>query len=509
VTSTQHYMHRIAREGAIGLAGAAVSAVSTFLLVVIVTNLFSQEVAGRFFTVMSAFLVVLPVATLGTDVGLGRFLLRFVAQGRTQDIPPVIRAAFLPVLGSTLLLSLATIVLAPEIADLVGVPGEATALRILAVALPAAVVAELSLAGTRAFGRMRATVLVDRFLRSVVQVLLVVAVSLTAGGLWLLTSAWAVPYLVTAVLAALVFRGFVRARMAERSSASDVVTPYAEVRREFWSFTWPRGITGLAQIAVQRADIVLIAILLSPTQAAIYTAATRFVVLGQFGNLAIQQVVQPRFTSLLATGETSALRQVFQMSTAWSMALSWPLYVLVGTMPLVYLDLFGPQYEATGASVVVVMMVGMLIGVTSGPADTLLLMSGYSKLSMFNALVVVTVDLGLCFVLIPRMGIVGAAVAWAAAILVRWVLTVVQIRRHLHVVPWCRAMLVVVSAVLACLMLPLGVISLLGGQSLVVGVLVGGLGLAAYAWTVLRQREALMLDSIFAATRSARPLDDA
>lgn len=504
-------MSRIAREGLIGLTGAAVSAVAAFLLVVIVANLFPAQVAGRFFTVTSAFLILLPVATLGTDVGLGRFLLRFVAQRRTQDIPRLIQAAMLPVLASTLAVSTVVFLAAGRLADLMGVRDGATPLRILAVALPAGVLAEVSLAGTRAFGRMRATVLVDKLMRSLSQTLLVAVVSLAAGGLVLLSSAWAVPYVISAVLAGLAFQRLVRRRVASSTAEAASPTPYPEVRSEFWSFTWPRGITGLAQIAVQRADIVLIAILRSPAEAAIYTAATRFVVLGQFGNLAIQQVVQPRFTALLAMGETAALRQVFRMSTAWSMALTWPLYVLIGSMPLVYLSLFGHEYRATGVAVVVVMMFAMMAAVSSGPADTLLLMSGYSKTSMANALLVVVVDLGLCLVLVPRMGIVGAAIAWACAIVVRWVLTVTQIRHYLDVGPWCSAMGVVVVGVLVCLLLPMGLVSLLGTQSVLTAALTGGLGLVAYVGVLVWQRKVLMLDALeglVGGSMAARERDD-
>ena len=241
MTSTQQHMHRIAREGVIGLVGAAVSAVAAFLLVVVVTNLFPPHVAGRFFTVMSAFLILLPVATLGTDVGLGRFLLRFVAHGRSGDIPSVIRAAFFPVLASTVVVSLAAFALADALADALKLEDGATPLRILAVALPFAVTAEVSLAGTRAFGRMRATVLVDKFGRSVAQTVLVALSALAAGSLAMLTAAWAVPYVGTALIAGLIFRRFVRSRVAAKpadTTHTSTRTPYRQVRREFWGFTW-------------------------------------------------------------------------------------------------------------------------------------------------------------------------------------------------------------------------------------------------------------------------------
>ena len=181
-------------------------------------------------------------------------------------------------------------------------------------------------------------------------------------------------------------------------------------------------------MAIQRVDIILIAALRSPMEAAIYTAATRFVALGQFGTQAIQQVVQPKFTALLAKDETESLKDVYQISAAWSMALAWPMYAVVGSAPLAYLAIFGPEYAAEGVTVVVLMALAMLFAVATGPADTLLLMSGRSALSLINSLTALALDIGLCLVLIPKMGITGAAVAWAVAVSIRCMLAVVQTR---------------------------------------------------------------------------------
>ena len=63
----------------------------------------------------------------------------------------------------------------------------------------------------------------------------------------------------------------------------------------FWRFTGPRALANLAQITIQRIDIVLVAIMLGPAAAAVYTAATRFLVPGQFANTAISMSAQPRF----------------------------------------------------------------------------------------------------------------------------------------------------------------------------------------------------------------------
>lgn len=458
-TSASSHLSQVARGSAVGLVGAAVSAVSSFLLVVVVTNRFEADLAGIFFTATSTLLLLGAVAGLGTEAGLGRFMLRFEALQRHSDIPSALRAAIRPTLLTSVLLGGLVFGFAEQISEVLGAGTDATEpLRVLAILLPFVVINALALAGTRAFGDMRPTALVDGVLRAGSQPLAALLVSLAGAGLIVLTVAWALPYALAALVSGLLFRALLR-----RRGPYDGPTSYRDVRREFWSFTWPRAITRVAQMAIQRIDIILVAMLRSPVEAAIYTAATRFVPLGQLGTQAIQQVVQPKFTALLANEEHAAVSEVYRVSTAWSMAISWPIYLVVGSAPLAYLGLFGPGYQGDAVYVVLLMTLAMLFGVASGPADVLLLMSGRSMLSMGNALVAVILDVVLCFVLVPDYGILGAALAWAAAVVTRCTLALVQVHRVMGVNSFSKASGVVALGCVTCLVLPIGGVTLLWG----------------------------------------------
>ncbi len=491
--STRRHLTHVARGGAIGLVGAGVSAVSGFVLVLVVTNRYPADAAGLFFTATSLFLLLSAVATLGTETGLGRFLLRYEAHDRRGDIPPTLRAAFRATIASSVVLGLLVVAVADPLADLIGLdaPEGPTSLRLLGLLLPFATWNALTLAGTRAFGRMRPTVLVEKMGRSAAQPVLVLLASLAGSGLLLMVFAWSVPYVAAALISALVFRRFLHRRGTHEHT--EPTKSYRELRREFWKFTWPRGITRVSAMAIQRVDIILIAALRSPTEAAIYTAATRFVALGQFGTQAIQQVLQPKFTALIAQDDHTSLREVYQTSAAWSMAVAWPMYMIVGSAPLAYLGLFGPEYEADGAAVVLLMTGAMLFGVATGPADTLLLMSGRSGLSLLNSLTALALDIVLCIVLIPRMGITGAALAWAVAVIIRSTLSLVQTRVTLSIMSFGPAAAIVTGANVLCFGVPLLII----GQLVEMDILTLGLALLgcvpAYAIALWLGRERLRL----------------
>ncbi|MGX9901871.1 lipopolysaccharide biosynthesis protein [Arthrobacter sp. SA17] len=133
-------LSHIARSGVFNLLGAAVSAVFGFGLIVVVTQLYDQATAGMFFAASSAFLILLGAASLGTESGLARFMLRYEATGRTADISQCLSVALRPVLLISLVLALGTALLAGQLAPLIGLdtPQGSLVLLMFALLLPVA-----------------------------------------------------------------------------------------------------------------------------------------------------------------------------------------------------------------------------------------------------------------------------------------------------------------------------------------------------------------------------------
>ena len=215
---------------------------------------------------------------------------------------------------------------------------------------------------------MGPTVVVDRIGRPLLQ-LAGIGVAAAAGSAALLAPLWALPYVPAACVGVAVVSPYpALGPDSPAGTAADPPTsadqsrpvPVPAARRaphhagsaaspeplRFWRFTGPRGLAALAQITIQRIDIVLVAIIRGPAEAAIYTAATRFLVAGQFGNQAISMAAQPRFTEMFAQGDRRGANRVYQATTAWLILLTWPLYLLAVIFGPQILTVFGHSYRA-------------------------------------------------------------------------------------------------------------------------------------------------------------------
>ena len=504
----QHQLAGIARSGTLNVMGAGIAAVLNFAFIVVVTQAFDQQTAGALFTTTSVFVIALSICSLGTDAGLARFLLRYQALDRQSDMSLVITCARSPVLWCGVLMAVAGTVSSGAIASTIGLAGFEGQMTIilLMVLLPIAALGDFSLASARALGTFQSTVLSEKLLRPVLQPAGALLVAALGGALFWLTASWVIPYVVAAMVSMMLFRRvFQPYRRSTHPSRADL----RNVRKEFWSFTWPRSIARISQAVVQRADIIIVAVLMGPVEAAVYTAATRFVALGQFGVHAIQQVLQPRFSQLLALDQSKTLESVFKTATSWNMAVAWPLYVVALVGVDHYLLLFGEDYGTSAARwVVLIMGLAMMFATAAGPLDTMLLMSGRSTTSLVISLVGLASNIGLCFLFIPPFGLLGAALAWALAIVLRNTLTFIGVYSTLRISPFSsQAVLIAGISILSfgAPMLPVALSGTLSFWPYAAALVGGGLIYLGFLWIFRRPLQLTSFRHIMPSRKSGQP----
>jgi O-antigen/teichoic acid export membrane protein len=486
----------VARGGVLNLAGAGIAAIATLGVTVIITRHFSPAVAGAFFTATSLFLILESLSGLSAYNGAVYFIARLRSMGEERLIGPLLRAAIIPVLVASVLVAGVVLVAAEPLArfllgghlghDGAGPAAVGGALRALAAALPFAALTDTLLGASRGYRDMRPTVMVDRIGRNALQ-LIGVAIATAAGSISLLAPLWALAYVPAAAVAALwliQIRHLPGKHASPRTGAGGrwprprrpAIRPAAALARSvlatanprgFWRFTAPRALATLAQIIIQRLDIVLVGIMRGPAEAAVYTAATRFLVAGQFGNAAISMAAQPRFTELFTLGDRRGANAVYEATTGWLVMLTWPIYLLALVFSRQVLAIFGHSYQA-GTTVMLILGLSMLVATACGQVDMVLTTTGRSSWSLVNGLLAVGVNVGINLALIPRYGITGAAIGWAAAIGITNLLPLAQVAKVARVHPFGRAFLTAAAlATVSFWLVPLGLRALLGSSGVI------------------------------------------
>ena len=538
-------VHQVARGTMVNIAAMVVGAVLSFGLTVLVSRWLEPKNAGSLFELIALFTIVSSTLQLGGDVGLIRWVSRARAVGGLDRVRRILAIALTPVFLTGIAASAAIWVAAPAVAHtfLRGMnPAVAVAdVRIVAPLVPLGALSACVVAAARGYGRMWPYLAIEGLGKPVARMGLVLAALILGLGLQGALVAWSAPIIIGLVAGWLILGRLIRAeptgvtegtparagmarhRATRRESAwrraagvrrrpgqprHREQSPRADGSRErlaadFWRFAGPRGFAGTFQIVVVWLDVLLVGAMLSRYAAGVYGAVSKLAVVGTFAFEGTRLAIAPQLSALLARNEHARTADLYQSATRWLIMASWPVYVVFIIFPTVVLGIFGHRYTA-GASSLVVLSFAMLVNLGTGDVSVVLLMGGKSSWNVVNALGALVINIGLNFALLPHLGILGSAIAWAASIAFDNLAAMIEVWLVLHLRPFGPGYGLVVAATAGCFGIAGLAARALLGQTLPALVAATALGLVAFVVAAYLARARLQLAGLMAAVLPGR-----
>jgi O-antigen/teichoic acid export membrane protein len=416
----------IARGGALNIGGQLCSQMSFFLITLLLARTLGRADVGDYAQGF-AFLVLLGLLSLsGFRAGLTRFVAVHVAERDWGALRGTVRLGLGLSAVSSVVLGAALFAVSGVLASSVfGDHTVATALRFVAVALPASVFIDAALSATQGFKTMKAYATVGLIFEPGLRL------ALTGGAL---AAGWGL----RGALLALVTSNYVGAALSAVALHRLMRVPRAKPRydiRQLFVFSTVSWMASLASAGLIWADTILLGAYMTSSDVGVYQVATRMVMLAAFVMTPVNAAFAPRIADLYQRHRRESLHHTYIAATSWILRLSLPAFVLCVVMPMELLSVFGHRFEV-GATVIVVLALGKLVDSATGPCGLMLNMSGRPGLSLFDNVLVLVANIALNIWLIPIYGIEGSAAAWAVSLALVNVLRVLQVKKVLGMFPF-------------------------------------------------------------------------
>ena len=467
-----HDLLGVARGGGLNFAGTFFNQAMRFVTTFLLARLLGGAGVGLYFQAY-AFLALLDLVALS---GFKKTLTRFVAVHVAERDPGSLRGTLrlgllLPTLAAVIL-GTVLFVVAPLVAT------EAfhdvrliMPLQVVALALPATVFTDAALSATQGFRTMRPYAFIGLIFEPACRIVLT-ALLLAAG--WGLEGAM-IALLITNLAAAALAAASLR-RIMSRTKAAPRYS-----FRELFGFSIASWIATLASAGLLWIDTILLGLYREPSEVGVYQVATRLVLLATIFMQPLGESFAPRVADLYQRADFSSLKELYGLVTSWIVRLSMPAFVILLAFPTDLLTLFGPGFSIA-ATVTVLLAVGELFDVATGPSGHMLLMSGRPKLTMACNITGLALNVGLNAWLIPHYGIIGAASAWAASLAIINIMRVGFVWVVMRMLPLDFGLLKALPSALIALLIALAVRQITDGpMTLVVG---AAAVVLAYALTV-------------------------
>ncbi len=276
----------------------------------------------------------------------------------------------------------------------------------------------------QAFGRVVRGQLPEYLIRPVLIIAGVVALEIAGGGL--LTPTTALAANVTGVAVAFI----VGALLLRRALPAALLSVRAEfVTREWLRASLPMMLIAGVWMANSNITTLVVGSLDGPRAAGVYSVVQKAAEVIVILLYATNMPLAPAVARLYARNDRQGLEHTTEHMARATLFVSAPIAVAFMLFPHVYLDLFGPSFQA-GATALVILAIGQLINAAAGPSGNIMLMTGQERIAVRGVAAGLLANLILAVILVPPLGVTGGAIAFASG-LVLWNVVLVVLARQL------------------------------------------------------------------------------
>ncbi len=468
-------MATAARGGGLGLAGMLCSRVLSLLLQASIARLFGIPFFGYYITGIMLCRFLQIFAGLGLPIGSIRFMVQAITHKNRKAMFLVYRTSIVtPLLTGTILGFLFYFATPALCNNIFNEPNLIPVLQLFAFAVPwfalLRTLAELS----RSFGTVRYTVLVVDILFPLIQIcILLYAFIFDIAPLVAIVSFLSATIICASLMGLIVYRQ-IRHQIFSKADESEEQALFSV--RELLGYSIPLMPTGLFFTVSNNIDIFMLNIFTSGGAVGIYAAATRWTLLVDSIGVPIHAIFRPLLAKAITTNNIQLLRSLFMASSRWVLYLTLPFFtcMMVASQPAMYFFL---QEDTQGiASILLwILLIARITNPFGNGAGLILSMGGHQYRELSSLACGSVINILLNVLLIPRYGVIGAAVATGIGFYSSNLLRITFVQQRWHMVPWSKRMFIPGAAVCVILLIRL----LLGPDVSMILQVTGG-GIAAF-----------------------------
>lgn len=419
---------KIAKNAGIFGTGEIIFNILGYVTSIVITRTVGPAIFGIFNLANN----ITNTAQILSNSGPGHGLLRFVAFYKGKGDLPRLKGAIIFGTKVSFFLSLFFTVALFYFADFVSVQffhnsDVGTAIKILLISLPFLTLGTIWLECIQSFQIIKYQVYTSKIIQPVTR--------LTCLAIFFLIGFKLAGILVASIISVLV--GFIFALyFLLKIFPFYKKTPFPVYeKREIIKFSLPISLTQYLGIITLYTDSFMLGYFKNTSDVGIYAAAVKFAMLIELPLISFNSIFGPMISAFYARNEMKQLEDSFKVVTKWIFALSFPVFLIFILFGEQIMGIFGKEFIA-GSIALIIFGGGELINTITGASGQIITMTGRPIVNALNAFIFGVLNIVLNYFLIPRHGIIGAAIATGSSIAIINILKLVQVYFFLKIHPY-------------------------------------------------------------------------
>lgn len=398
-------MANILRLATISFVGRTIGKVTSYALLILVGRMLGSEALGLFAVGLVIIRVGGALSEFGCHTAVQRLIPEYRSRGDDSAVAGTIALALgIPILLGTLLVGL-ILALWPLLVNVTAVEFERP-IWVLVLGIPLFGVILAAEGISRGFKNTFYGVLIKDFVHLGAALCFgIIAVWSSRGLLWIAIGF--VASLVLGVIAAL----FSVYRLNGTSGIRTVRFPI----KRFVTYSAKSGIASFASRILRWTDVMILTIFVLASDIGLYEAAFQTAFILTFALSAANSIFPAVASEYYTTGEIEELGDIYTTLTKWATLITGLSIIGIIFFAPVFLSIFSSEFLAA-TSTLIILAIGRFIVSLVGPANYLLLMTDREWIETINTTVTAIINVIFNLILIPRYGILGAAIATTTSV---------------------------------------------------------------------------------------------
>lgn len=418
----EEHTKTIAKGAGIFFIGMILAKFFSYLFRILVARGLGAEAYGIVSLAMVVYSVGAVIALFGLPTAIERYVSFHRKKNELAQLKGIIVSSVQISLPVSIILALAVYLFSEKLAIIFGNGAMAPIFAIFGLIIPFYCIINIFAAVARAFENITYPV----YVQNVIAQFLILVFSAVAIYLGYGVIGVAYSYLLAFIFAATIMFVLVESKIF---SILNVKLKSVLAKKKIILYSWPLVLAALFSLIIGWTDTVMLGIFKSEYVVGLYNTALPTAGLLLIVPSAIISLVLPVLSRLLAKNKHNEIKNTIKTTTKWVFYVNFPLALLMIFFPQQILRiLFGQEFTIAFLPLSI-LAIGFFANSMTLPLMKVIDLFEKTKYHLLNNAIVVIVNIVLNYILIPKYGMVGAAIASAVSFLILALFVIFQAGR--------------------------------------------------------------------------------
>lgn len=379
----------------------------------VITNFYGAAAFGVFRVCFSILSLVGIFGRFGVDMAISRFVAQYRKQNRMDLVNEIFQIGLKLVFPLAVALTVGIYFLAPILSERFyndpngEVPDFTPYIQIFSIGIIFFVLSGVIEEGIRGLKKIKEYTWINNVSTQAFSIIVLLLAFTFTTNMYIVNISYVLGLIFTFILGVYYWLKFVPYKKVEepvlsRKELLKVSLPMLSAKYLTTLYTW--------------LGTLILAAYVAPDEVGVFNAAARMSAFATMPLIAVNNISGPRFAEAYGENDERSLRKTVRLSTRLIFWTAMPIMLLFYLFPEQILGIYGKEFKTSDAILTfAVINAGQVINFITGPVTQLLNMTGRQLVTQRYAIITTFTSIGLSLLLIPTMGMLGAALATAVA----------------------------------------------------------------------------------------------